>query len=753
MKKRIFSVVICLFLLFGLTACGEGDFTPSQKAFDTEVSSSVPSTDEVIAKNSKYTLQYDSATGGVRLLDNASETVWEVCPTPTGEQELDAMGMPVKRHGFPQSVLEVGYTDKKINSGAALVTTTYDGVNGTGRMVYKPIENGVTIEYYFDMYEFMIPVDYVLGDDYVNISIDSTKIQENDSYKIAYVSLAPFICSVQNDTPDSYLFMPSGSGALISNSSYNDQGLVYTAYVYGDDLTMEEEYISTKETAVKMPVYGYKNGDKGGFVIINDGAEAAQLVSTSGNTGYKFSAIYPTFQLRGYTLHKAKAFNTTSKTNIYPANMLEGKFSIQFYPLSGKNANYSSMADIYRDYLIENEALTETDNEKAMSVSLIGGTEITKSFLGVPYKTIFATTTVKQAGDIVSDLSETVDNLAVKLEGFGSSGLDIGKIGGGYTISNNIGSASDMKSFSKLCADSKVDLYMDYDVVQYSSSGNGFSYFGDSVMNSGILKADQFIIDKAMRNNEEDMRYRLLKPTSFGDAIAKAISQNSKWQIGGVSLESLSRLSYSDYSNPNRTVDFNAKHGFVSATSDALKKIGEGGQKFMATDANAYAAAAADIIVDTPTTSDRGYAFMESVPFYSMVFKGYVPMTTESINMAVSPQKAILSAVEGGLGLNYTVISQWDNSLINALYPEFYGTVYSGIKDDMLSTYSELSSYYESIKGAKITSNTVISSGVHCTVFDNGVTVYVNYNSSSKKTPAGKIGAYDYIITKGGAAQ
>lgn len=748
MKKRILSVVICLFLLLSLTACGEGDYTPSQKAFDKEVQSSVPSTDEVIATNDKYTLQYDSATGGISIIDNNTGTIWQTCPQPEGEQEYDAMGMPVKRHGFPQSVLEVGYMDTKISGGGNLVTTTYDGVTGgAGRMVYKPISNGVTIEYYFDLQEIMVPVDYVLCDDYVSISVDSTKIQEND-LRVTYVSIAPFLSSIPNDSEDSYLFVPSGSGALLSADSYNDQGIIYNAYVYGDDLTMEERYIATDETAVRLPVYGYKYGAKGGFVVMDDGAETAILKTNCGNTSYKFTTVFPSFQLRGYTAHLATSFNNTRTANIFPENMIEGKFSIRFYPLSGEDADYNGMAEVYRNYLIEECGLTETKDDKAMSVSLIGGTEVTKSFLGVPYKTLFATTTIEQANTIISELSESVDSLAVKFDGFGSSGVDKGQIGGGFKIGGSIGSESQLKKLADTFAE-KVDLYMDYELVEYASSGSGFSYFGDSIMNSGSIKADQYIIDKALRNNEENLKYRLLRPINFSDAVSKALKTNSKWNLGGVSFENLTSLSYSDYSNINTSVDYNSKHNFDTAVSDALKQVKDSNQKLMASNANAYAAIAADIIENAPVASDNGFAFIENVPFYAMVFKGYVPMTSESINTAVTPEKVVLGAVEGGMGLNYTVISEWDNSLINALYPCFNTTLYSSVKDDMLSTYSDLADYYESIKGAKITSNTIISSGVHSTTFDNGVTVYVNYNNNAAQTPAGEVAALNYIITGG----
>ena len=172
----------------------------------------------------------------------------------------------------------------------------------------------------------------------------------------------------------------------------------------------------------------------------------------------------------------------------------------------------------------------------------------------------------------------------------------------------------------------------------------------------------------------------------------------------------------------------------------------------MASDANDFTAVAADLIVDAPVSSDKGYTFVEDVPFYAMVFKGYVPMTCGAVNLTSNPQETLLGAVEGGIGLNYTVINQWDNKLIDAVYPYFYSTVYSSVKNDILAAYDSLAEYYNSINKAKIVSNTLVSSGVHCTVFDNGVTVYVNYNNAPAQSPAGEIAALNYIVT-GGAAQ
>ncbi len=751
MIKRVLSVVLCLFLLMvTLSACSGKKFTAAQTPFDTEIAANNPAEDTIIAQNSKYTLEYDAETASVRLVDTAG-TAWDICPEYEGEPIYDDFGLEVTQSGFSLSAIEVGYMDKQINGGGNMVASSYDSVlDGMGRLVFKEIENGVTIEYYFDSQKFMIPVNYVLKDDYLSISIDTTKIQEEE-LKITYVSLAPFLSSVENDAENSYLFYPSGSGALLSTNSINEQGISYSAYVYGDDLTMEEEYIATNQTSIRMPVYGYKNGDVGGVAIIDQGADTALLNSVVGNTNNFFSTVYPSFQLRGYTAHKATSFSNTYTTNIFPNHMIEGTVSIRFYPLSGEAADYNGMANVYRDYLIDEYGLTEVGEEKALSVDLLGGTMITKSFLGIPYETLYATTTVNEANNIVTDLSELVDDLVVKLKGFGTSGVDISKIGGGYKIGGNIGSGSQIKTLSQLCLDNKIDLYMDYDVVKFSKSGSGFSNFSDVVMNSGYIRSDQFVVDRALRNNEEKYSYRLLRPTQFSKAVSKAINKNNDWKVSGVSFDTLSSLSYSDYSDYNSTVAYNSKHGFGDAVAEALAQIKENNQKYLANNANAYAAVYADIITNVPTSSDNGHTFFEDVPFYSMVFKGYIPMTGESVNLSANTKTAVLGAVESGIGLNYTLISKWSNKLLDAMYPNFYSTVYSGVKDDMLSTYDKLASYYESIDGAKISSSTIISKGVHCTTFDNGVTVYVNYNSSSAQTPAGEVGAYDYIIL-GGAA-
>ena len=54
-----------------------------------------------------------------------------------------------------------------------------------------------------------------------------------------------------------------------------------------------------------------------------------------------------------------------------------------------------------------------------------------------------------------------------------------------------------------------------------------------------------------------------------------------------------------------------------------------------------------------------------------MVFGGYVPMYTGSLNLSEDCSELLLGAVEGGCGISYTLIYKWDRRMIAAEYPLF----------------------------------------------------------------------------------
>ena len=141
--------------------------------------------------------------------------------------------------------------------------------------------------------------------------------------------------------------------------------------------------------------------------------------------------------------------------------------------------------------------------------------------------------------------------------------------------------------------------------------------------------------------------------------------------------------------------------------------------------------------------------FTADIPFYEIVFKGYVPMTADAVNLSIEPKTAVLRAAEAGCGLSYTLTARYDKSLMTAKQTLYHSTVFSGLDGGIYETVAAYNAYFESIKNAKIISHKILENGLRKTEFDNGTAVYVNYGSTRLTSEAGEVAAGSYIFTKG----
>lgn len=742
MFKKLLSLVCCFAIVLSLAACANNDFGSLEYQ---KVSASDKPKGNLIAENANYTLELNKLNMGIVLTSKATGEKWSTTPIDPTAPEVDEFGMPVKKHPRVESILAVEC--KNFIEDESNTYYSYSDAVQDGQVTYETVNDGIVINYHFADAQVMIPLECTLTDSGVKLSVDPTKIQENDN-KVIGISIAPFFCGVKNDTENSYLFVPSGSGAIVGVQSKSEQGETYSAQVFGEDPSIDEvALISTKET-VKLNVFGSKAGSSAMCAIIDGSPDSAKIQVISGSTTFGFSSCYASFVMRGYTNHVAQLFYEEKERLVYSKKMINKPVSVSFYPLSGEEANYSGMAKCYRNYLTDTYGLTETENDVALNLRLLGGTEMKKSFLGIPYETVYPTTTVAAAKKIIEETKAQLgSNFTVQLKGYGDSGLDVGKIAGNYTLNGNLGTVKELKSLLEFTKGNNIGTYFDFDIERFNQNSSGITKFSDAVTNAGELKALQYHYDMAVRDKNKDSAYNLLTPEAFGEVFGKVLKKTAKFDLFGISLDTVSSVAYSDYTNKEDSTYY-SKNGFSAAANQVIKSAKEDGKKFMASGANIYAAALADVITEAPVTSDKSNLFLYDIPFYQMVFKGSVPITVQSVNLAADSSFVVLKAVESGSGLGYTVIDSWDSGVIDAKYPYFYNSVYSDIKDGMFGCAKQLSDYYEKINGQKIVSHNVFEDGLRETVFENGVTVYVNYTDNTLTSPMGEVAPHDYLITE-----
>lgn len=686
-----------------------------------------------IATNDKYSLLWDNDGKTVSLEDKATGKIWS---------------------NIPNEFYKSGKTSSKVSSTLNLTvanatTLKWDTLSGyqyaykDGRILTEKIENGIKVTYCFDKYNISVPVDYVLKQDGVSVSVDTSKIIEGEDYLLISFSPAPFLCSA-NNSDDSYLFIPSGSGALMYTKQTVGGTREYQGDIYGIDMSRLFVEEPVDNIPLYMPVYGVKNGDEALFAIIENGAESASIKAETGNARTGYSSVCADFYVRGYDVFASntQAWSFLDITRISD-EIIKTDMSVLFVPLSGENADYNGMAHYYRNYLAENGKLRTVENKESFSsyaITFLGGLMTDSSTFGIPGKKLNTMTTLSEATAILKDIKEkTGEQPTVKLYGYGESGIDVGKIGGGYKIPSAFGKSRDYEELNDICKNNSKGLFVDFDIVRFSKSGSGFSHIFDSAKSATMHVAEKSPINNPLRDYNAELKYRLLKREDLFKAANKLDSFAEKKKISGISLSSLSSTAYSDYNN----LKYGAKAGTESDVTGIFKSLTDKKKAVAVSDAFSYAAEIADVIFDAPVLGDQSDSLNVSVPFYQMIYGGSKPIYSTALNYSSNYKQHIMQSAVGGNALSLTLSNKFKPEYMYNHYDELYSTVYSSLPDVLIEQISSYKEFYGQIAGVKIDKYEMISDELSATYFENGIILYANHSDNKTESPLGMLSAYE----------
>lgn len=740
MKKiRNFAAIISLICVFALlSGCGGTAQLKFDENFEAKKEASFTA-----AEKGKYALMWDSENKRILLKDRENGRVWTNVPQTALEPRYDSDGDRIANNAQLEAPIMIEYIDPETQNPR--IANGYTGSLKKNDYAIEKTDGGFTLTYYFEKEQISVPVTYTLGDGYISVSVDPTKIAENEN-KIYSVSISPFFCGIEN-SGGGYLFIPSGSGAIVYADEILEASRTYSAPVYGEDLErypLRQIKDSLKES-VYMPVFGSVSANGEGVCgIITSGEGAASVELNYGNSNIGYSTVYPKFELRGYQNATALVTTWKQESRVYADCLMSSKAEVRFYPLSGENASLTGMADVYRDYLFEKYNMKEESADSLLNIKILGGAQIKKSFLGVPYSTMYPITTAEQAKSIIEDIADTAGTKPnVELVGFGNSGTDIAKIAGGYTVSKKLGGEKGMSELSEWCKENDVPLYFDFDLISFAKSGLGFSTVFDTAQATNRRTTYQKTYSIGTKSPViKKGNYYLIKRSLIAKSAEKALNAAEKMSLDGVALGSISSNAYSDYSEQK----YYSKGNIAEDISAVINSFGD--KKVLVNSANDYAAAVASAIFEVPTTSSKESAFDCDVPFYQIVFKGYKPMSSASLNLAPDADDLLLRCAETGLGLQYTLTESYSVQLKDNTDGNYYATVYNDMKPYIEKTVNSYKECFNQLQNAKIIGYEIISNDIRKTVFDNGTAVLVNYGSETYSSEVGEIPAGGYKLVK-----
>ena len=733
MFKRILSLILVA-LLLTLAGCGgkhaDNRIFLLKKYGLPEEMRTVKSS--VVAENGKMELSWDVDKSCVLLKDKESGTVWSTIPYDFYSKNESAI--LYVEDGICSS-LKITYVDSEKHNEVELNSNS-----DAEYILASKLKNGIRVTYYFEKAQISVPVLFRLEEDGVSVSLDIRGITETQN-KIYKVSLTPFFASCKNGK-DSYLFVPSGSGALMYTDDDYRESRIYSEPVYGEDLAEQSIYKTTSTESVRMPVFGAKSGSDAILGVITAGDDIAEINAIAGDEQYGFSGAYASFILRGKTESNLKGqSNQNSQMIKYSDGLVSlNRATVRYIMVPSDKSDYNGMAQIYRKYLSENQGLKSNVIPKDTVLTFLGGGLKRKLFLGVPYNTYVPLTTTEETEKIIDSVrKDTNASMAVNLKGYGIGGLDNTDIGGGFKVEKSVGGKKAIIEFMEKSYKNKIDAFYDFELISFINSSNGYSKRQAAITPSGVrAKAYEYTI---VIREQDKTKYRYLNSrykiaASANDVLVAA----GGFGIKGVSLSSLVNTSFSDYSSP----DYYCKANMSTDVERLLKIIKKQGFKTMGESANIYAATNLDYIFNTPATSSMYNSLDKDIPFYQMVLRGGTGLTGGVINLSAIPENEFLNSVSLGCSLGFMLCDKAEMSFVKSSQNAVSLSVYEDLRGEISEYINAAKPLFEKLGSAKILSYER-NGDIAVTKFDNGVTVCVNYGDKEAETEIGTVKAKSFI--------
>ncbi len=729
---------------------------------------------ELVAETDKVALYADKMLGEIKFVDKVNGTEWYSNPQDKtanidiGESKERIYSQFSIEYAQAYNLLTTNssidclkYTKndskpclatKALNILAGFdVNAGHEAVGFCEALSSELVENGIKFTYKMPKYGFKIVLQYTVKDDYMEASVlldesvlstvhmekqvvggFQTRITEID-YNITRIDLLPMFGAGRIGEEGS-MFLPDESGVIVNYNNGRENYEEYDMPVYG-------RYYETKEYArrspgVYMPVFGNIKPTGTLMGVVTEGAPAAFMRAFVSGKTTDFNNAYSSAQICVIE----KNVGETEGIPYAKSMFAEGEnYTVRYYSVGGENSGYVGMAKKYRDYLVQDMGMTATDDgNSSLFLDVYGQVNKDKNILGVPVEMPEALTTYDEMVDMVETLSaEGVENPTIRFSNWQSTKND-GKVAEKVKFSSYLGGKGDFKDMVTYMKENNVNFYPSIDYVNFNKGTLKYSRFSNS-----IKKLDQspITITRSRVPVKLGNKWYLLKPATLKEGLGNFIKDYDKYEVGGVAVDSIGSMVYSDYSKGSH-----ARVATAKVWEDVFANI-KASEKLMVDEANAYAFPYVDTILRTPSTDAYCEIANYTVPFYQIVLHGYVNYGTEAVNLSATPEMIRLKGIETGAALTYSVFASPASDVKDTYMDYLFSSNFGLVKDTMVEYYKADKAYYEKINGQEIVDHSFLAEDVTCTTYENGVKAIVNYTDADVTLEDGSVvPAKNYIV-------
>ena len=718
---------------------------------------------EFVCENDNYALYLDREFERIGLLVKKTGFIhWSNCVNAMLD---DATSKPaLKQNRMSNIAVKYGNATDLITSSFLY---SYRQSTQKENTEFEIEDNGVKITYNLKDSKSVVPVHFELEDDHLRVYVKTSEIKEKAGYKegvdaeeassdvliLTDISILPYM-SAASAGEEGYMSIPDGSGAVIDLNNGKSVYKNYSEYLYGRDITKVRELEADAVEQAYMPVMAMVRGNNGLVMIADKGDTFATVNAAVANNkgdqcGYNY--CYFSFVLRSSDdYHMAGDSATIMVFEKGDGKIPVDEVSVRYYPVTSDEeiVPYTTIADVYRDYLIEEKGLTKktTANYAPLFVDYYGGTLKSKSILGIPIDIKTSYTSFEQAMEITSKLREGgVGDMVVNYNDWTNDSMSA-KIDTADSVAGCLGGKSDFKKMMQFYKENNVDFYASVDGFTFKSGGNGFITLFDTAYRVSKSYSRQYDYNIAYGTPNPGVAPALLAPKSI-PKLTKKVSKNiSKLDLPGVGLGSIAYTVWSDFSNKNHTNRATTAQYIIDYYKSAKESTTD--KKVIADAPNAYLLPYVDTITGLPLQSSQFKIVDRDIPFLQMVLHGYTNFSTEAINGSPDSKKLFLKAIASGSNIKYDFIYNEATKLVNTDYVDLYYATYEGWLEQCAGEYKLANEVLSQVSDSVITDYRIDGS-VITTTYDNGVKTTVDIEKG-KITVGGKTYNYSDYVDEGG---
>ncbi len=742
-KQLISLVAILLVISITMVCLGRGDATFEMPDISHVESQSIRHTHpdnhavvenrfttegyELKLENDILEVWFNSSSDGIIILDKRSGYIWG------GSEPVEDNGLNKTWTNFADSICSIEVYNKtttasKLSLSDPGVKTKYQWKKDSVTCEFKSVKLGISFSF-----------EMALEDDSLVFSVVEGSLEEKKESRIKSLYFMPFLGSTVADSVDGYMFIPDGCGALIRYAPSSSYVSAFEGRVFGKDAGIDvlaeandvnanrnNEYLIESEQ-ITMPVYGIVHGvrQNGLFFVIEDGYEFASITASVAGIVTDYNWVSARFDYRRTHTHPTSG----SGNGVYQPQTEVNKMTpkLRVYFTTGEDADYSSMANLYRNILKENGTLGEERKDSDIPLRLdVIGADIKDGFL---YNSVSALTTVEQVSDMYTVLSKDgVKNITLVYEGWQDGGLNGAKYGD-FSLEGKLGSLSKLKELSKKINSDGGKFYLAINPLNANESQINPKKEA-AISLSKAFEGKMYSAGSMFKNNY------FVKTSKVTDFMNTALDKLDGFDIAFRSLGDALNSDYADDAEYTRTKLIS----MYKKSAAAFK----GNTAFY--DPNIYFVAQTDDYFDIPIVCSQYLYETDTVPFLQMVLKGSVDYYAPYSNQGFYSQNSILKMVEYAMYPSFLSIYAENSALENTMLSDYFSLNFNDWKANMKDTYEYINGFLSQVEGEQIVDHTAVSEGLVRVTYSSGTKIYVNYGTTDAVTDSVTVPAQDCLL-------